>query len=174
MLERILIGGTGGQGIVTVGKLLARAAIDAYPFVTFFPSYGAEVRGGTSSCQVILSTAEISSPLAERFDTVLAMNQQSAGRFIGSMEPRGLAVANTTLCRFCRLDRRFAGIEATKIAEQLGNPRAANLVMLGAMLARKPVVAPARMEGTIRSSFAGLAKPLISMNLQAFYWGMCI
>ncbi|MFA7160272.1 MAG: 2-oxoacid:acceptor oxidoreductase family protein, partial [Kiritimatiellia bacterium] len=80
MLERILIGGTGGQGIVTVGKLLARAAIDAYPFVTFFPSYGAEVRGGTSSCQVILSTAEISSPLSERFDTVLAMNQQSARR----------------------------------------------------------------------------------------------
>lgn len=170
MLERILIAGAGGQGVVTIGKMLARAALDAYPFITFFPSYGAEVRGGPSYCQVILSSREIASPLAEKFDAILAMNQVAAERFIALIEPQGLAIANSTLCK-TSLDRRFVGIQATRIADQLGNVKAANLVMLGALLARKPVVSPARMEKTIRNSFAGLPPALLKINLQAFSRG---
>lgn len=174
MIERILIAGTGGQGIVTIGKLLARAAIDTYPYITFFPSYGVEVRGGLSYCQVILSTNEISSPLAEKFDTVLTMNQQTTERFIAFIERKGLAIVNSTMCKLNNIDWNCVGIQATRIADQLGNVKAANLVMLGAMLARKPVVSPSKMETTIRTSFSGLPKTVIDVNLHAFYWGLFI
>lgn len=174
MIERILIAGTGGQGIVTLGKMLARAAMDTYPFVTFFPSYGAEVRGGTSYCQVILSSDEISSPLAERFDTIIAMNQQAAERFIAYIERKGLAIANSTLCKVNNLDWHFVGIQATKIADQLGNVKAANLVMLGSMLARKSIVSLSKMEKIIRTSFTGLPRAIMKTNMNAFYWGLSI
>lgn len=174
MIERILIAGTGGQGIVTLGKMLARTAMDTYPFVTFFPSYGAEVRGGTSYCQVILSSSEISSPLAEKFDTVLAMNQQAAERFISYIEQKGLAIANSTLCKVNNLDWHFIRIQATKIADQLGNVKAANLVMLGSMLARKSIVSLSKMEETIKTSFSGLPKAIMKINMDAFYWGLSV
>lgn len=174
MTERIIIAGTGGQGIVTLGKMLAKAAIDTYPFVTFFPSYGAEVRGGTSHCQVILSTKEISSPLAEKFDTVIAMNQQGVERFISHIEQKGLAIANATLCTVNNPDWHFIRIQATKIADQLGNVKAANLVMLGAMLARKSIISLSKMEKTIRTSFSGLPQTIMKINLRAFYWGVSI
>lgn len=174
MIERIIIAGAGGQGIVTLGKILARAAIDTYPFLTFFPSYGAEVRGGTSYCQVILSSNEISSPLAEKFDTVLAMNQQAAERFIAYIERKGLAIANSTMCKVNKLDRHVVGIQATRIADQLGNVKAANLVMLGAMLARKPIVSLSKMEQTIRTSFTGLPRAIMKINMNAFFWGLSI
>jgi len=174
MIERILIAGAGGQGIVTLGKLLAHAAMDAYPFVTFFPSYSAEVRGGAANCQVIISSTEIFSPLAEKFDTVLAMNQIAAEKFMTFIEQKGLALANSTLCRVNQLDWRCIRIQATKIAAQLGNVRAANLVMLGAMLARKSIVSFSKMEKTIRTTFSELPKTTAKSNLRAFYWGLSI
>jgi len=174
MIERILIAGTGGQGIVTLGKMLARAAMENYPFVTFFPSYGAEVRGGASYCQVILSSDEISSPLAEKFDTLIAMNQQAAERFIAYIEQKGLAIANSTLCKVNNLDWHFVRIQATKIADQLGNVKAANLVMLGSVLARKSIVSLSKMEKIIRASFMELPKTIREINMDAFYWGLSI
>ncbi|TRZ63919.1 MAG: hypothetical protein D4S02_11715, partial [Rhodocyclaceae bacterium] len=92
----------------------------------------------------------------EKFDTVIAMNQLTAEHFIAFIEKKGLAIANSTLCKVNQLDRHFVRIQATKIADQLGNVRAANMVMLGAMLARKSIVSLSKMEKTIRSSFAGL------------------
>ena len=78
MLERLLIAGSGGQGVLTIGKILARVAVDQVPHLTFFPDYGAEVRGGTSHCEVILSSDEIASPLAETVDSCIIMNEPSA------------------------------------------------------------------------------------------------
>ena len=77
MLERVLIAGSGGQGVVLIGRIVATVALPRVPHITFFPSYGAEVRGGTSHCQVVLSSDEISSPLSERFDSLILMNQAS-------------------------------------------------------------------------------------------------
>lgn len=173
MTERILISGAGGQGIVTIGKLLARAAMQTYPFLTFFPSYGAEVRGGASSCQVILSDSEISSPVAEEFDILIAMNQAAADRFAPLLGGKGLGIVNATLCKAGR-GRNVHPVHATKIADQLGNVKAANLVALGAMLARKPVVSPATMEKHIKQSFSSLPKAIANINLRAFYWGLSV
>ncbi len=171
MLERILIAGSGGQGIILLGKLLARLAMDAVPHVTFFPSYGAEVRGGTSNCQVILSSEEIASPLAEEFDSLLVMNQQSAARFLPGLTRAGTAVINASLCRLPR-DKRFASIRATEIADRLGNVRAANFVMLGAWLARKPLIPRKAVEQIIRESFGGAKPEVVALNLKALQAGL--
>lgn len=171
MLERILIAGSGGQGIVLLGKLLARLAMDTVPHVTFFPSYGAEVRGGTSNGQVILSSDEIASPLAEEFDSLLIMNEQSRVRFFPGLTPAGLAVINQSLCQ-APSDKRLVLVRATEIADQLGNARAANFVMLGTWLAHKPLIAVPAVESLIAESFAG-AKPAIrETNLKALQAGL--
>jgi 2-oxoglutarate ferredoxin oxidoreductase subunit gamma len=171
MLERILIAGSGGQGIVLLGRLLARLAMDVAEHVTFFPSYGAEVRGGTSNCQVIISSQPIASPLAEEFDSLLIMNQLSAARFLPALAPTGLTVINASLCRL-KHDPRHRPIRATEIADQLGNVRAANFVMLGTWLKHQPLLPPPAVEQLIRESFASAKPAVIETNLQAFRAGM--
>ncbi|NLB60195.1 MAG: 2-oxoacid:ferredoxin oxidoreductase subunit gamma [Lentisphaerae bacterium] len=171
MLERILIAGAGGQGIIMLGKLLARLALESRPHITFFPSYGAEVRGGTSNCQVILAAQEIASPLAEAFDSLIIMNQQSLVRFQKRLTRKGLAIINRSLCQPVS-DKRFVLVRATEIADQLGNVRAANFVMLGAWLARKPLMSPAAVERLISESFPGAKPTLIEANIMALRKGL--
>ncbi len=171
MLERILMGGSGGQGVVSLGKLVARVAAKTIRHVTFFPAYGAEVRGGISNCQVILSDEEIAAPLAETFDSLLLFNQQSVDHFLPALERDGVAVVNRSIGR-AAADPRIAPIPATEWAAELGDARAANFVMLGAWLARKPVVAPAAVEGALASHFPGASPALIEANLQALRRGL--
>lgn len=173
MLERIMMAGSGGQGVMSLGKLFARVAVDTVPYVTFFPAYGTEVRGGTSHCQVILSSSEIASPLAEQFDSLLVMNKQSAGRFLAQLDPRGLAIVNRSLCEVDE-EPRLVPVHATEIADRLGNPRATNLVMLGALLARKPLVSPEAVRDAIAAGFAGAKGALADSNLRAFQAGLQI
>jgi len=171
MLERILIAGSGGQGIVSLGRLLARAAVETIPYITFFPSYGAEVRGGTCHCQVMLSSEEIASPIAEQFDFSIIMNQQSANKFLPRLAGNGLAVINQTLCKV-KSDKRFALIPATEIADQLGNKQSANLVMLGALIARNKLFLPDNAESKIKLSFTDMGQTVIDCNLKAFRTGL--
>ncbi|MBI2442247.1 MAG: 2-oxoacid:acceptor oxidoreductase family protein [Lentisphaerae bacterium] len=171
MHERILIAGSGGQGIVSLGKLLAGLAAETIPHVTFFPAYGAEVRGGTSNCQVILSANEIAAPIAEIFDSILVMNQQSAERFLKALDQDGLAIINQSLCNVPAPERHLL-IPATEIADRLGSIKAANLVMLGAWLAHKPLIAPTAVENAIASHFHGAAPALATINIKAFRAGL--
>ncbi len=170
MHERILIAGSGGQGILFTGKLLAQSALKTAPFITFFPAYGAEVRGGTCSCQIIFSTEEIGSPIAETFSAILVMNQPSVDRFADKLEDDGIAVLNKSLCEL-REDKRFIYVPATKIAEKLGSPQSANLVMLGAFLARHPVVPIRAVEAQIAAISSGRKQSLMETNLKAFASG---
>ena len=171
MLERILIAGSGGQGILLIGKMLAQLAVEKVPYLTFFQSYGAEVRGGTSNCQIIFSSHEIASPRAEEFDSLIIMNQQSAPRFLPGLTPTGLAIINQSLCRLAH-DKRFVMVRATDMADHLGNVRAANFVMLGAWLARKPLIPVAEVEQRIAKSFAGTRPEVIEANIKALHAGL--
>ena len=171
MNERLLIAGAGGQGIVLIGKLLATAAVKDIPHVTFFPAYGAEVRGGVSNCQVILSSREIASPLSEAFDSMLIMNQASADLYRSKMGPHCLTLMNRSLCRGTESPPTVL-IRATEIAEKLGDARVANFVMLGAYLARKPFVAAADIEQEFKRLLVGKSAALIELNLRAFRTGM--
>jgi 2-oxoglutarate ferredoxin oxidoreductase subunit gamma len=135
------------------------------------PSYGAEVRGGTSNCRIILSPEPIASPVAERFDSMLLMNQPSVLRFRDRLVRGGLALWNTTLCRESPGGRGALAIPATELAEALGDGRTANVVMLGAWAALRGVISAAAIEAGIRMFLEG--KPeLLDVNLRAFRTGM--
>ena len=169
MLERILIAGSGGQGIILAGKLLAAVAIDTSPHVTFFPAYGAEVRGGTSNCQVILSADEIASPVPEVFDSMLIMNEASADLFLAQAGPACFTLFNGAPGSQPRAN---VCIDATGLANQLGDTRVANFVMLGAYLVRKPVVNPSAFESHIAQALQSKPQPLIDLNIKAFQTGL--
>jgi 2-oxoglutarate ferredoxin oxidoreductase subunit gamma len=172
MLERIFIAGSGGQGIVLMGKILANSALTAVKHLTFYPSYGAEVRGGTSNCQVILSSDEIASPLSDDFDTVVIMNQESADAFKKKISHAPMLLLNSSLCRFSGENGELVEVPATATAETLGNARTANFVMLGAYVARKKVISPAFVEKALIQSFEKKGKAMLDLNLKAFRAGL--
>lgn len=172
MLERILITGAGGQGVILLGRLLASSAVEHISHITFFPSYGAEVRGGTSACQVILSSKEIASPLSETFDSILVMNQVSLKNVIWQMKKNCLVLVNTSLCKIPSVTSKILSVDATRLADSLGDTRVANLIMLGAYLAAKPVVTPSQAEKSIRELLAGKNASLIELNIRAFRTGL--
>ncbi|MDD4871608.1 MAG: 2-oxoacid:acceptor oxidoreductase family protein [Kiritimatiellae bacterium] len=172
MLERILITGAGGQGVILLGRLLASSAVEHIPHITFFPSYGAEVRGGTSVCQVILSAKEIASPLSETFDSILVMNQISLENVIRQMKKNCLVLVNSSLCKIPPVSSKVVSVDATRLADNLGDTRVANFIMLGAYLAAKPVVTPLQAEKSIRELLAGKNMSLIELNIKAFRTGL--
>ena len=170
--ERILVAGAGGQGVVSLGKLIANAALDDLPHVTFFPSYGAEVRGGSSHCQVILSPEEIPSPVADSFETEILMNQESVTRFLPQLAPHGLAVINSSMAT-ASPDSRHLLIPATQTADAIGDVRVANLVMLGALLSRKRLFDPARISQELRQIWSDNST-ILKRNLDAFQAGVTL
>lgn len=135
MLEEILIGGSGGQGIMLMGQLLAYGAVYEGLEVTFFPSYGPEMRGGAANCTVVISDRRIGSPVRNRFTTLMAMNKASLKRFEDRVKAGGVVVYNETLIEGVKekKDVRLFGIPASRIAYELGNPQVANMVAVGAL-----------------------------------------
>jgi len=141
--EEVIIAGFGGQGILFMGTLLAQAAMESGLQVTFFPSYGAEMRGGTANCTVIISSQRVGSPVSETPDTVIVMNQPSLDKFVGRMKKDGLLVINSSLAgNFTGIPDSIdtVDIPATEIAQKLGNEQCANMVALGSYLARKQII----------------------------------
>jgi 2-oxoglutarate ferredoxin oxidoreductase subunit gamma len=170
--HRILMAGAGGQGLVFLGKVLANAALDTFPHITFFPSYGAEVRGGTSHCQVILSDTEISSPLVERFDMLILMNQDSTDKFLPALSRGGLALINSSLASMTPGPNRRL-VAATEQAMELGDGRVANLILLGLLLKLRPLVPPASVERTL-AAMLGQKRAVLDVNVAAFRAGFAM
>lgn len=135
-MKSALIAGSGGQGILFLGKLLAHAAMIAGKNVTWFPSYGAEMRGGTANCTVVVSDEIIGSPVVKSPDILVVLNEASMDRFEGRLKEGGLLLMDSTLVRINprRADIRAVKVPATDMASALGNPRSANMVLLGALL----------------------------------------
>ncbi len=132
----ILIAGSGGQGILFAGKLLAEGAMLEGKHVTWFPSYGAEMRGGTANCTVVVSDEPIGSPIVKNPDIVVVFNEASLKRFEGRVKKGGLLLMDSTLVKASpgRNDMRVVEIPATGIAMSLGSVRSANMVLIGALL----------------------------------------
>jgi 2-oxoglutarate ferredoxin oxidoreductase subunit gamma len=172
MTERLLIAGSGGQGVLLIGKLLASAALRDVAHVTFFPAYGVEVRGGSAHCQVILSSEEIASPVSETFESIIVMNQESADRFLPRMKTAQLVVFNQSLCQPPDVTAPLLAIDASALAVKAGDVRVANLILLGAYLARRPVIRADHMESEIKRTF-GIKNPdMARLNIQAFWTGI--
>jgi 2-oxoglutarate ferredoxin oxidoreductase subunit gamma len=133
----IICAGFGGQGVLTAGLILGKTATETGRHVTWIPSYGSEMRGGTANCSVKISETKIASPFIREIDILIAMNQPSVDKFEGAVKPGGLMVVNSSLVRdhSFRQDIRVVQVDATAIAEGLANPRGANLAMLGGLAA---------------------------------------
>ncbi|HEY8889046.1 MAG TPA: 2-oxoacid:acceptor oxidoreductase family protein [Clostridium sp.] len=140
--QEIIFAGFGGQGILSMGKFLAYAGMDSNLNVSWLPSYGPEMRGGTANCSVILSDEEIGSPVLTRADTVVAMNKPSLDKFIDFIEPNGLLIIDSDHITDA-LDRRditIYKIPAKTIAEEIGSATFANMVLLGALVKKTGIV----------------------------------
>ncbi len=140
MLEQCIFAGFGGQGTLLIGKFLACAGLIEGKEVTWLPSYGPEMRGGTANCSVVVSDKPIAAPVVTAPSAVIAMNLPSLLKFEHTIKPGGVLIINSSLtdAKCSRDDLRVAYVPATEIAEQVGNPKGANVVILGAYLAMEP------------------------------------
>lgn len=172
LLHRLLIGGSGGQGIMLLGKLIAEAALRENRQVTWLPAYGPEVRGGAAHCLVIISDEAIGSPYAAQVDVLIAMNGPSQERYYHRLKERGLLMVNTSLAEplahpaDCLLAHPF-----TDVATGLGNIRVANVVALGCYLARTNICALATMHQVIADVAPVDRQELVPVNQQALEKG---
>lgn len=172
--EDIVMAGFGGQGLLAIGKILAKAAMEDGLEVTWLPSYGPEMRGGTCNCIVIIDKEPIGSPIVQKMHSAIVMNKQSIDKFEPAVVPGGLMVVNTSLIdrKVLRDDVRAVYIPATELAEKEGTSRAANIVMLGAYVGVTGVVKPETVEHAIEATFEGKRGNVGEVNLRAFRKGL--
>lgn len=171
MQERMIFAGAGGQGLMTLGKLVAQAVMEADLNVTWYPSYGAEVRGGTAHCHVIVSDSEIYSPLVERASVLVIMNEQSLKRFHSRLAEGGILVLNTSLAeRPESCNGTVLSVPATDMANELKDIRVANMAMLGALNAAKRIVDDEYIRKALGAFLSG-RQDLLKLNLKAYERG---
>jgi 2-oxoglutarate ferredoxin oxidoreductase subunit gamma len=173
MQHDVMIAGFGGQGVLLTGKTLAYAGMLESKNVTWFPSYGAEIRGGTANCTVIISTGEIGSPVVQNPSSMLIFNDASYRKFETRVRPGGYLFLNTSLVQdpATRSDIQRVEVPANDIAEGLGDIRAANMVMLGAFLKKTGVVSMESVVKALRMILPPRRHSLIAMNEQALQSG---
>lgn len=173
-LLQLIISGFGGQGILLIGKVLAHSAMLEGKHVTWFPSYGAEIRGGTANCTVIISEEIIGSPAVRSPDALLIMNEASLERFEQRLKPHGLLIMNTSLIKNSpgRSDIETVKIKATDIAKGLGNSQAANMVMLGALIAKTGIINLNTVSTALKELSSEHKKHLLPLNKKACKKGL--
>jgi 2-oxoglutarate ferredoxin oxidoreductase subunit gamma len=173
MTEKSFFAGFGGQGIISLGQIWAYCAMKEGKNVTFFPFYGAEKRGGIARASVIISDGEIASPLVTMPDSVLVMNGESLPLCEKALKQNGLMLINSSLVKESptRTDITVARIEATGIAEKLGNIKVANMVALGAMAKLTSALRLIEIETILKDFFPPDKHALVPMNVDAIKAG---
>jgi 2-oxoglutarate ferredoxin oxidoreductase subunit gamma len=172
MISKAIFAGFGGQGILMMGHTLAYAAMNEDRQVTYLPSYGAEVRGGTANCTIAIGDEDIASPIASTPDYLVLMNAPSLDRFQNCLRKGGGCLLNTSLIheKSTRRDIKVYEVPASQTAEDLGEIRAANMVMLGAFLKVADLVRPETVLKVIEQTF-GKKPGVLEINRQAFWKG---
>ncbi len=172
--QDVVMAGFGGQGLMAIGKILAKAAMEEGKNVTWMPSYGPEMRGGTANCVVIIDDDPIGSPVVKRTQAAVVMNKQSIDKFEPTVADHGLLVINTSLIdrKAARDDLKVVYVAANEIAESEGGAKAANMVMLGAYLGVTGATKPETLEHAIEATFAGKRGNLGDINVRAFRKGL--
>ena len=172
MLIKTVFSGFGGQGVLMMGYAFAVAAMREDREVTYLPSYGAEVRGGTANCTVAISDEEIASPIASSPHFVVVMNKPSLVAFQNKLRSGGILFVNTTMIdeNPVRKDIQVVNVDAGRIAENLGDMRTANMVMLGAFVRTTALVTLNNLVAGLGEIFDG-KKKIIDMNANALKKG---
>ena len=173
MQTEIVIAGFGGQVVLFTGQLLAYAAMDAGKEVTWIPSYGPEMRGGTANCTVVISDEEIGSPMVSSPQAVIVMNLPSLDKYEPMVKPGGVLVVNETMVdrEVKRKDVKTIMVKANAIAEELGDRRMMNMVMLGALIANLPVLPLEAIEKALDGHLPERHKRLLPQNYKALKEG---
>jgi len=174
METNLCVAGFGGQGVMTLGKFLAEATCDSTDKnVTFFPSYGAEQRGGTANCFVVISDEMVGAPLGDVMDDLIVMNGPSLDKFIGTLKEGGTLFINSSIVKseIPRKDIKVVSAPVTELALELGNAKVLNVIMLGAYIGYTEVVSPEVVWGTIEKKL-GKKPKLLPLNKQAFDKGL--
>lgn len=173
MQKEIIIAGFGGQGVLFAGQLMTYAAMDQGLHVTWIPSYGPEMRGGTANCTVVISDEEIGSPMVSRPSAVIAMNRPSLDKYEDLVKPGGVLVINQSM-----VDREVqcndilvAVVPANKIAENLGENRMVNMVLLGALLANLDILPISAIEKALQEHLPKRHQKLFGLNKMALKEG---
>lgn len=174
MKEEIIIAGFGGQGVLSMGKILAYSGVMQDKEVSWMPSYGPEMRGGTANVTVIVSDERISSPILHEFDTAIILNQQSLDKFEKSVKSGGVLLfdPNGITNPPSRNDIKIYTIEGAEEAAKLGNPKTFNMIVLGAYLKVKPIVLTENVQKGLEKSLPPRHHKLIPMNIDAIEVGM--
>ena len=172
MQTEVIMSGFGGQGLMMIGKLLAYAGLEEGKDVTWLPSYGPEMRGGTANCTVVIADHPIGSPLISSPQAALVMNQPSLEKFGPALRKNGLLVINSSMIPVnCdRDDISTFRIKANEIAMELGNGRSANLVMLGAYIGLDETVSHKTLLAAIEKTFES-KKQFVEVNCKTFMRG---
>jgi 2-oxoglutarate ferredoxin oxidoreductase subunit gamma len=176
MKHELLIAGFGGQGVLSMGMTLAYAGMVEGKEISWMPSYGPEMRGGTANCIVIVSDRKVSSPIITMFDTVIALNQPSLDKFEHSVRPGGLLVYESTnmITLPTRTDIALLPIAAAVEAARLKNPKTMNMVVLGAFLERTHVVEVGGVMAALKKVLPARYHNLLPLNEQALRRGMVL
>ena len=174
MKKEIIISGFGGQGGLAIGKNLAEAGMAEGLSVTWAPSYGPEMRGGTANCSVIVSDDPVASPLVDKADVIVAMNRPSLDKFEGSVKPGGVLVINSSIIdrKAVRDDITVVYCDANGIAESINNPKGANVAILGAVMQACPVTSVDSMMEAIRIELGERKAKFLPGNKAALLAGM--
>ena len=175
--KKIFISGSGGQGVLLLGKILATACMLDGKNVTWIPSYGAEMRGGIVDCAVTVSSEDIGSPVVKEPNILIAMNSQALGKYSHTVATGGLVLVNRSLLDsqscFVRRDVEILSLPAVEMAKAAsGHTRLANMVMLGVLCCKTNAVSREKIEESIHSLAVSHDKELMSLNITALHTGI--
>ena len=175
MKEQCIFAGFGGQGMLLIGKFLAEAGMESGKHVSWLPSYGPEMRGGTANCSVVVSDRPVASPLIAQADTILAMNKPSLLKFQSDVKPGGLLLINSSIIdiKTDRDDVDAVYVPCNEIAESIGNLKGPNVVFLGAYVAKKPeVISKEAVINAMRVELGEKKAKFLDGNIKALEAGM--
>jgi 2-oxoglutarate ferredoxin oxidoreductase subunit gamma len=173
MTEEIIIAGFGGQGVLSMGKIMAYSGVMQGMEVSWMPSYGPEMRGGTANVIVIISSERISSPVVRKFDTAIILNQQSMDKFEATVKPGGVLIydGNGITRHPERKDITIYRVDAAEEASKMNSPKVFNTIVLGGFLKVKPVIAIENVIKGLKKSLPERYHNLIPANEKALHRG---
>lgn len=173
MTYEIIIAGFGGQGVLSMGKILAYSGLMEDKEVSWMPSYGPEQRGGTSNVTVIVSDEQVSSPVVNDYDIVVALNQPSLEKFAPHVKPGGVLLYDSNGIHYdqARTDIEIYEVDATNEATRMGNSKVFNMLILGAMLATRSILNIESIKKGLEKSLPERHHKLIPMNMEALARG---
>ena len=174
MEKTFIFAGFGGQGMLLIGKFMAMSCMLDGKHVSWLPSYGPEMRGGTANCSVIVSDGPVASPLVDKADVIVAMNRPSLDKFEEHVKPGGVLVVNSSIIdrKAVRDDITVVYCDANGVADSVGNPKGANVAILGAVMEKAPITSIDSMMEAIRIELGEKKARFLEGNKKALVAGM--